>query len=74
MTLTEKLSKQFGKVPVECNDFPGFISNRILMPMINEAVYALFEGVGTPKAIDDIMVLGMNHPDGPPGAGRPYRP
>jgi 3-hydroxybutyryl-CoA dehydrogenase len=63
--LTEKLSKQFGKVPVECNDFPGFISNRILMPMINEAVYALFEGVGTPKAIDDIMVLGMNHPMGP---------
>jgi len=62
---TEILSKQFGKVPVECNDFPGFISNRILMPMINEAVYALFEGVGTPKAIDDIMVLGMNHPMGP---------
>jgi 3-hydroxybutyryl-CoA dehydrogenase len=63
--LTESLTKQFGKVPVECNDFPGFISNRILMPMINEAVYALFEGVGTPKAIDDIMVLGMNHPMGP---------
>jgi len=63
--MTEGLSKQFGKVPVECNDFPGFISNRILMPMINEAVYALMEGVGTPKAIDDIMVLGMNHPMGP---------
>ncbi len=63
--LTESMSKQFGKMPVECNDFPGFISNRILMPMINEAVYALFEGVGTPKAIDDIMVLGMNHPMGP---------
>ena len=63
--LTESLTKQFGKVPVECNDFPGFISNRILMPMINEAVYALFEGVGTAKAIDDIMVLGMNHPMGP---------
>jgi len=63
--ITEALSKQFGKVPVECNDFPGFISNRILMPMINEAVYALFEGVGTPKAIDDIMMLGMNHPMGP---------
>ena len=62
---TEALSKQFGKVPVECNDFPGFISNRILMPMINEAIYALFEGVGTPKAIDDIMMLGMNHPMGP---------
>jgi len=63
--LTETLSKQFGKVPVECNDFPGFVSNRILMPMINEAVYALFEGVGTPKAIDEIMMLGMNHPMGP---------
>jgi 3-hydroxybutyryl-CoA dehydrogenase len=62
---TEALSKQFGKVPVECNDFPGFVSNRILMPMINEAVYALMEGVGQPKAIDDIMVLGMNHPMGP---------
>lgn len=63
--LTDKLSKQFGKIPVQCNDFPGFISNRVLLPMINEAVYALFEGVGTPKAIDDIMVLGMNHPMGP---------
>lgn len=63
--VTEALSKQFGKIPVECNDFPGFVANRILMPMINEAVYALFEGVGSPKAIDDIMVLGMNHPMGP---------
>jgi 3-hydroxybutyryl-CoA dehydrogenase len=63
--MTETLTKQFGKVPVECNDFPGFVANRILMPMINEAVYALMEGVGTPKAIDDIMVLGMNHPMGP---------
>ena len=63
--LTEILTKQFGKVPVECNDFPGFISNRILMPMINEAFCALMEGVGTPKAIDDIMILGMNHPMGP---------
>jgi 3-hydroxybutyryl-CoA dehydrogenase len=63
--MTEKLSRQFGKVPVECNDFPGFVANRILMPMINEAVYALMEGVGTAKAIDDIMVLGMNHPMGP---------
>jgi len=63
--LTESLAKQFGKQPVECNDFPGFISNRVLMPMINEAVYALYEGVGTTKAIDDIMVLGMNHPMGP---------
>ena len=63
--MTEKLSRQFGKVPVECNDFPCFVANRILMPMINEAVYALMEGVGTAKAIDDIMVLGMNHPMGP---------
>jgi 3-hydroxybutyryl-CoA dehydrogenase len=63
--LTESLAKQFGKVPVECNDFPGFISNRILMPMINEAFYALMEGVGQAKAIDEIMVLGMNHPMGP---------
>ena len=63
--MTEKLSRQFGKVPVECNDFPGFVANRILMPMINEAVYALMEGVGTAKAIDDIMVLGMNPPMGP---------
>ena len=61
----EALSKQFGKIPVECNDFPGFISNRILMPMINEAFYTLMEGVGSPKAIDDIMKLGMNHPLGP---------
>jgi 3-hydroxybutyryl-CoA dehydrogenase len=63
--LTESLAKQFGKTPVSCNDFPGFVSNRVLMPMINEAVYALMEGVGTAKAIDDIMVLGMNHPMGP---------
>ena len=60
-TLTEKM----GKTPVEANDFPGFIANRILMPMINEAVYALFEGVGTPEAIDTVMKLGMNHPMGP---------
>jgi 3-hydroxybutyryl-CoA dehydrogenase len=63
--LTESLAKQLGKVAVESKDFPGFISNRVLMPMINEAVYALFEGVGTAKAIDDVMVLGMNHPIGP---------
>ena len=60
-TLTEKM----GKTPVEANDFPGFIANRILMPMINEAIYALFEGVGTPEAIDTVMKLGMNHPMGP---------
>jgi 3-hydroxybutyryl-CoA dehydrogenase len=62
---TVELAKQFGKVPVESSDFPGFISNRILLPMINEAVYALFEGVGSAKAIDEVMVLGMNHPMGP---------
>ncbi len=60
-TLTEKL----GKVPVEAQDFPGFIANRILLPMINEAVYALMEGVGTAEAIDTVMKLGMNHPLGP---------
>ena len=63
--LTETLSKQFGKVPVACNDFPGFIANRILIPMLNEAVYALYEGVGSVEAIDSIMTLGMNHPMGP---------
>ena len=63
--LTETLAKQFGKVPVACNDFPGFIANRILIPMLNEAVYALYEGVGSVEAIDSIMTLGMNHPMGP---------
>lgn len=63
--LTVELSKKFGKIPVEANDFPGFISNRVLMPMINEAVFTLFEGVGTPEAIDEVMKLGMNHPMGP---------
>ena len=59
------LSKQLGKTPVEVNDFPGFVSNRVLMPMINEAVYCLMEGVGKPEAIDQVMTLGMNHPMGP---------
>jgi 3-hydroxybutyryl-CoA dehydrogenase len=59
------LGEKMGKTPVEANDFPGFISNRILMPMINEAIYALFEGVGTVEAIDSVMKLGMNHPMGP---------
>jgi 3-hydroxybutyryl-CoA dehydrogenase len=63
--LTFELSAKFGKVPVPAQDFPGFIANRILMPMINEAVYALFESVGTPEAIDNVMKLGMNHPMGP---------
>ena len=62
---THELAKRLKKTPVEANDFPGFISNRVLMPMINEAIYTLFEGVGTVKAIDDVMTLGMNHPMGP---------
>ena len=59
------LSEKLGKVPVECNDYPGFVSNRVLMPMINEAVFALHEGVATKESIDEIMNLGMNHPMGP---------
>ncbi len=59
------LSEKLGKVPVECNDYPGFVSNRILMPMINEAVFALHEGVASRESIDEIMKLGMNHPMGP---------
>jgi 3-hydroxybutyryl-CoA dehydrogenase len=59
------LSLRLGKTPVEVNDFPGFVSNRVLMPMINEAVYCLMEGVGEPDAIDQVMTLGMNHPMGP---------
>ncbi len=58
-------AREMGKVPVECRDFPGFVSNRVLMPMINEAVFAVFEGVATPDAVDTIMKLGMNHPMGP---------
>jgi 3-hydroxybutyryl-CoA dehydrogenase len=61
----EALAKKLGKVPVEVNDAPGFVSNRVLMPMINEAVFAVFEGVGTPEAVDTVMKLGMNHPMGP---------
>ena len=57
--------RTMGKEPVEANDSPGFISNRILCPMINEAAYVLFEGIGTPEAIDSVMKLGMNHPMGP---------
>ncbi len=59
------LAKAVGKTPVEVNDFPGFVANRILLPMINEAVFALMEGVGTAEAIDTVMKLGMNHPMGP---------
>ena len=63
--VTKDLAMKLGKTPVPANDFPGFISNRILMPMINEAIYALFEGVGTVEDIDQVMKLGMNHPMGP---------
>ncbi len=62
---TLALSKAVGKTPVEVNDFPGFVANRILLPMINEAVFALMEGVGSVEAIDTVMKLGMNHPMGP---------
>ncbi len=63
--ITHDLAIKFNKTPVEANDFPGFIVNRILMPMINEAIYSLFEGVGTAKAVDDSITLGLNHPMGP---------
>jgi 3-hydroxybutyryl-CoA dehydrogenase len=59
------LARALGKTPVEVNDYPGFVSNRVLMPMINEAVYCVYEGVATPQAIDEVMKLGMNHPMGP---------
>lgn len=62
---TSELARKFGKTPVEVQDYPGFVSNRVLMPMINEAVYCVMEGVGTPEAIDSVMKLGMNHPMGP---------
>ena len=65
MTIATELCRTLGKTPVEAADYPGFISNRILMPMINEAIYAVMEGVGTPEAIDTVMKLGMNHPMGP---------
>jgi 3-hydroxybutyryl-CoA dehydrogenase len=61
----KSLTEALGKVPVEANDYPGFIANRILLPMINEAVYATMEGVGSVEAIDTVMKLGMNHPMGP---------
>jgi 3-hydroxybutyryl-CoA dehydrogenase len=61
----KELAEQLGKTPVEVNDFPGFVSNRILMPMINEAVYAVYEGVASVEAVDRVMKLGMNHPMGP---------
>jgi 3-hydroxybutyryl-CoA dehydrogenase len=64
-----ELSEKMGKIPVEVNDSPGFVSNRVLIPMINEAIYCLYEGVGTPEAIDNVMKLGMNHPMGPLALG-----
>jgi 3-hydroxybutyryl-CoA dehydrogenase len=59
------LARSLDKTPVEVNDFPGFVSNRVLMPMINEAIFAVHEGVAKPEAIDEVMKLGMNHPMGP---------
>jgi len=65
MATATALCKTLGKIPIEAADYPGFIANRILMPMINEAIFAVMEGVGTPEAIDQVMKLGMNHPMGP---------
>lgn len=65
MQVASDLCKALGKTPLEAADYPGFIANRILMPMINEAIYCVMEGVGTPEAIDGVMKLGMNHPMGP---------
>jgi 3-hydroxybutyryl-CoA dehydrogenase len=65
MSVASQLCTRLGKTALEAADYPGFIANRILMPMINEAIYALMEGVGTPEAIDGVMKLGMNHPMGP---------
>src|SRR5216683_2366445 len=63
--LTMELTKKLGKTPVAVNDAPGFVSNRVLMPLINEAAYCVMEGVATPEAVDAVMKLGMNHPMGP---------
>src|SRR5436190_14491489 len=62
---TKELAQSMGKTPVEVNDFPGFVSNRVLMPMINEASYCVMEGVASPEAVDTVMKLGMSHPLGP---------
>ncbi len=64
-SVTQELAMKLGKTPVEVNDFPGFVSNRVLLPMINEAVYCLMEGVAEAEAIDTVLKLGMNHPMGP---------
>ncbi len=63
--IVEETSKQLNKVPVPVNDFPGFVSNRVLMPMINEAIFCVSEGVATPENVDEVMMLGMAHPMGP---------
>jgi 3-hydroxybutyryl-CoA dehydrogenase len=65
MNVAAELCARLGKTAVQAADYPGFIANRILMPMINEAIFAVMEGVGTPEAIDSVMKLGMNHPMGP---------
>jgi 3-hydroxybutyryl-CoA dehydrogenase len=65
MKYVTDVAERLGKTPVEVNDYPGFVSNRVLMPMINEAIYCVMEGVGEPEAIDKVMTLGMNHPMGP---------
>jgi len=65
MKYVTEIAQRLGKTPVEVNDYPGFVSNRVLMPMINEAIYCVMEGVGEPEAIDQVMTLGMNHPMGP---------
>jgi 3-hydroxybutyryl-CoA dehydrogenase len=62
---TLNLAAALGKTPVEVNDYPGFVSNRVLMPMLNEAMFCVMEGVASPEAIDSVMKLGMNHPIGP---------
>lgn len=63
--IVKETAESLGKTAVEVNDYPGFVSNRILMPMINEAIYTVYEGVATPEAVDEVMKLGMNHPMGP---------
>ena len=63
--LVESVARRMGKKPVEVNDFPGFVSNRVLMPMINEAIFAVYEGVASAEAVDEVMKLGMRHPMGP---------
>jgi len=63
--MVKELSERMNKVPVEVNDAPGFVSNRVLIPMINEAIYCVYEGIATPEAVDQVMKLGMNHPMGP---------